>query len=76
MHRVLMLAFSSLAVATLLLGQTPHRLAIRAGRLIDTKNDKVVENAVDELTELVWRPGRSEIVVAIEASRMRRHRRR
>jgi len=46
MYRVLMLAFSSLAVATPLLGQTPHRLAIRAGRLIDTRNDKVVENAV------------------------------
>lgn len=46
MYRVVIIAVISLAVLPPLLAQTPHRLAIRAGRLIDAKNDKVIENAL------------------------------
>jgi len=36
----------SLVIPMFAFGQTPHRVAIRAGRLIDGKNDKPMENAL------------------------------
>jgi imidazolonepropionase-like amidohydrolase len=36
----------SLVIPMFAFGQTPHRVAIRAGRLIDLKNDKPMENAL------------------------------
>jgi imidazolonepropionase-like amidohydrolase len=46
MRRFVILVFSSLVVPILLFAQAPHRVAIRAGKLIDGKSDKPVENAL------------------------------
>ncbi|HYL82942.1 MAG TPA: amidohydrolase family protein [Candidatus Angelobacter sp.] len=46
MRRFLILVVSSLVVPVLLVAQAPHRVAIRAGKLIDGKSDKPVENAL------------------------------
>lgn len=46
MRRYLALFLSSLVVPALALAQAQQRLAIRAGRLIDGKSDKPVENAL------------------------------
>jgi len=45
MRRFLAFVLPSLLIPILSAGQTPHRIAIRAGKLIDGKNDKPVENA-------------------------------
>ena len=46
MRRFLAFALSSLLIPILAGGQAPHRLAIRAGKLIDGKSDKPMENAL------------------------------
>jgi len=46
MRRFLGFAFSALLLPAFAAGQTPHRMAIRAGRLIDGKSSKPVENAL------------------------------
>jgi imidazolonepropionase-like amidohydrolase len=46
MRRFLAFVFSSLLLAGGVVAQAPHRVAIRAGRLIDGKNDKPMENAL------------------------------
>jgi imidazolonepropionase-like amidohydrolase len=46
MRRFLALVLPSLLIPILAAGQAPHRIAIRAGKLIDGKNDKPVENAL------------------------------
>ena len=46
MRRYLAFVLSSLVIPALLVAQGPHRLAIRAGRLIDGKSDKPLENAL------------------------------
>src|SRR5258706_3105141 len=46
MHRSLIGLGLSLAVAVLAFCQMPHRVAIRAGHLIDGKSDKPLENAL------------------------------
>ena len=46
MRRFLAFVLSSLAIPALIAAQAPHRLAIRAGKLIDGKRDKPLENAL------------------------------
>lgn len=46
MRCFLALVLSSLLIPIFAAGQAPHRIAIRAGRLIDGKNDRPVENAL------------------------------
>jgi imidazolonepropionase-like amidohydrolase len=46
MRRFLALVLSSLLIPIFAAGQSPHRVAIRAGKLIDGKSDKPVENAL------------------------------
>jgi imidazolonepropionase-like amidohydrolase len=46
MHRALIAFGLSLAMPTLAFCQMPHRLAIRAGHLIDGKSEKSLENAL------------------------------
>jgi imidazolonepropionase-like amidohydrolase len=46
MRRSFAVFLLSLVIPMFVFGQTPHRVAIRAGRLIDGKNDKPVENAL------------------------------
>jgi imidazolonepropionase-like amidohydrolase len=46
MRRLLVLIIACLLTAQFAFAQTPHRVAIRAGRLIDGKSDKPIENAV------------------------------
>lgn len=46
MRRFLALALLTLLIANFAAGQAPHRVAIRAGKLIDGKNDKPVENGL------------------------------
>ena len=46
MRRFLALVLPSLFIPIFSAGQAPHRVAIRAGKLIDGKNDKPVENAL------------------------------
>ncbi|HKE33735.1 MAG TPA: amidohydrolase family protein [Candidatus Acidoferrum sp.] len=46
MRRFLTLVLPSLFIPIFAAGQPPHRVAIRAGKLIDGKNDKPVENAL------------------------------
>jgi len=46
MCRILAAILFSLAIALLAAAQTAHRVAIRAGKLIDGKSDKPIENAL------------------------------
>ena len=46
MRRYLAFVLSSLSIPALVAAQAPHRTAIRAGRLIDGKSDKPLENAL------------------------------
>ena len=46
MRRVLIALGLCLVIQILAVGQTPHRVAIRAGKLIDGKSEKQVENAL------------------------------
>src|SRR5690242_11600868 len=46
MRRFLALVLSGLLIPILVAGQAPHRVAIRAGKLIDGKNDRPMENAL------------------------------
>ena len=46
MRRFPFLVLVSLLIPVLAEGQAPHRIAIRAGKLIDGKSDKLIENAV------------------------------
>jgi imidazolonepropionase-like amidohydrolase len=46
MRRFVTAVLVSLVVSMMAVAQTPHRVAIRAGRLIDGKNEKPVENAL------------------------------
>src|SRR5579859_6597484 len=46
MRRFLAFILTSLLIPILAAGQAPHRIAIRAGKLIDGKSDKPVENAL------------------------------
>jgi len=46
MRRFLAFVLPSLLIPILAAGQAPHRVAIRAGKLIDGKSDKPVENAL------------------------------
>ena len=46
MHRFLAFVLPSLLIPIFAAAQAPHRIAIRAGKLIDGKNDKPVENAL------------------------------
>ncbi len=46
MHRALITFGLSLAIPVAAFCQTPHRVAIRAGHLIDGKNDKALDNAL------------------------------
>jgi len=46
MRRFLAAVLPSLLIAVLAGGQAPHRIAIRAGKLIDGKSDKPMENAL------------------------------
>jgi imidazolonepropionase-like amidohydrolase len=46
MRRFKVIFFSSLLFTVLAVAQQPHRTAIRAGKLIDGKNDRPVENAL------------------------------
>ena len=46
MRRILIALGLCLAMQVQGVGQTPHRVAIRAGKLIDGKSDKPVENAL------------------------------
>jgi len=45
MRRFLAAVLLSLAIPLLAVAQTPHRVAIRAGKLIDGRSDKPIENA-------------------------------
>ena len=45
MRRILVFALSGLLIPVFSAAQAPHRMAIRAGRLIDGKSEKPVENA-------------------------------
>ncbi len=46
MRCFLVFVLSSLLIPAFIVGQAPHRMALRAGKLIDGKNDKPVENAL------------------------------
>jgi imidazolonepropionase-like amidohydrolase len=46
MRRFVTAVLVSLVVSMMAVAQTPHRVAIRAGRLIDGKNEKPIENAL------------------------------
>src|SRR5256885_7986351 len=46
MRRFLAFVLPSLLIPILAAGQAPHRVAIRAGKLIDGKSDKPVENVL------------------------------
>lgn len=46
MRRFLVFFLSSLLVSAFGLGQAPHRVAVRAGKLLDGKSEKPVENAL------------------------------
>jgi imidazolonepropionase-like amidohydrolase len=46
MHRILVLLVSCLLLPIVAAGQTTTRIAIRAGKLIDTRNEKPLENAL------------------------------
>jgi len=46
MRRFVVFVFLSLLIPAFAAGQTPHRTAIRAGKVIDGKSDKPIENAV------------------------------
>jgi len=46
MRRFLAAILPSLLIPVLAVGQSPHRVAIRAGKLIDGKSDKPMENAL------------------------------
>jgi imidazolonepropionase-like amidohydrolase len=46
MRRYIAFVLSSLVIPALIAAQAPHRVAIRAGRLIDGKSEKLVENAL------------------------------
>ncbi len=46
MHRAFIAFGFSIAMPTLAFCQTSHRVAIRAGHLIDGKSDKPLENAL------------------------------
>ncbi|MBA0088063.1 MAG: amidohydrolase family protein, partial [Acidobacteria bacterium Pan2503] len=46
MRRCPVLVLASLLIPVLAEGQVPHRIAIRAGKLIDGKSDKPIENAL------------------------------
>jgi imidazolonepropionase-like amidohydrolase len=46
MRRITTAVLLSLVVSMMAVGQTPHRMAIRAGRLIDGKSEKPIENAL------------------------------
>ena len=46
MRRFFAFVLMSLLIPVLVAGQAPHRIAIRAGKLIDGKSDKPVENAL------------------------------
>ena len=46
MRRFLAFALASLLISNFTAGQAPHRVAIRAGKLIDGKNDQPVENGL------------------------------
>ena len=46
MHRILVLLVWWLLLAMLAVGQVQTRIAIRAGRLIDGKNEKPLENVL------------------------------
>src|SRR5215470_8969818 len=46
MRRFLAFALPSLLMPILAAGQAPHRIAIRAGKLIDGKSEKPMENAL------------------------------
>lgn len=46
MRRFLTLLLAGLLIPVFALGQAPRRIAIRAGRLIDGKSDKPIENAL------------------------------
>ena len=45
MRRIVAAVLLNLVLTLLAVAQSPHRVAIRAGRLIDGKSDKLVENA-------------------------------
>ena len=46
MRRFLVVVFSCLFIPVIAVGQAPKRIAVRAGKLIDGKSDKPVENAL------------------------------
>jgi imidazolonepropionase-like amidohydrolase len=46
MRRFLAFVLPSLLIPVLVAGQAPHRIAVRAGKLIDGKSEKPVENAL------------------------------
>jgi imidazolonepropionase-like amidohydrolase len=46
MRRIVIFVLSSLLIPVFTAGQAPHQIAIRAGKLIDGKSDKPVENAL------------------------------
>src|SRR5437660_8876196 len=46
MRRFLVFVLSSLLIPVFITAQTPQRVAIRAGKLIDGKSDKPVENTL------------------------------
>ncbi len=46
MRRFIVFFFSGLLLAVLAAPQAPHRIAVRAGKLIDGKNDRPLENAL------------------------------
>ena len=46
MRRFLAVVLPSLLIPILAAGQAPHRIAIRAGKLIEGRSDKPVENAL------------------------------
>jgi imidazolonepropionase-like amidohydrolase len=46
MRRITAAVLLSLVVSLMAVAQTPHRVAIRAGRLIDGRNEKPIENAL------------------------------
>ena len=46
MRRISVAVLLSLAISMIAVAQSPHRVAIRAGKLIDGKSDKPIENAL------------------------------
>ena len=70
MRRFLGFAFTALLLPACAAGQTPHRIVLRAGRLIDGKSDKPVENAlilieddkIASITQLGSAPAGAEVI--------------